>query len=160
MAIIALISVLVLVPALEAQETILPVDEIKAGMTGKGRSVFLGDKIEEFDVEILGVMKNVRPKKDMIVVRVKGEAVDRAGVMQGMSGSPIYVDGKLIGALAYMFARFATEPIAGVTPIGEMLAISNKATPKATFSAILENKSFSLALTKMLNSDPKAPIYS
>ncbi|MFC2165215.1 SpoIVB peptidase S55 domain-containing protein [Acidobacteriota bacterium] len=135
MTVIVVISALVFVSVLEAQEMILPVDEIKAGMKGKGRSVFLGDKIEEFDVEILGVMRNVRPKKDMIVVRVKGEAAERAGVIQGMSGSPIYVNGKLIGALSYMLARFSKEPIAGVTPIGEMLSLPKRESSKATFSA-------------------------
>jgi len=133
--IIVLLSAHMFGSILDAQETILSVDEIKAGMTGKGRSVFLGDKIEEFDVEILGVMRNVRPKKDMIVARVKGEAVERAGVIEGMSGSPVYVDGKLIGALAYKFANFAKEPIAGITPIGEMLAISKRGASRATFSA-------------------------
>jgi len=132
---IVLIFAPMFVSTLEAQETILPVDEIKAGMTGKGRSVFLGDKIEEFDVEILGVMRNVRPKKDMIIARVMGEAVERAGVIEGMSGSPVYINGKLIGALAYKFADFAKEPIAGITPIGEMLQISERESSKSSFSA-------------------------
>jgi hypothetical protein len=123
---------------IEAQSQILPVSQVKAGMKGKGRSVFEGSALEEFDVEVLGVLANnagVGPKKNLILVRLDSERLLREGVAQGMSGSPIYIDGKLIGALAYSFA-FAKVPIAGITPIEEMLAIAqDEETPRTFYSA-------------------------
>ncbi len=101
---------------------ILPVEQVKAGMKGKGKSVFQGGRVENFDVEILGVLENVQPKKNVILARLSGMGLENTGIIQGMSGSPVYIDGKLIGAVAYSFP-FAKEPIAGITPIGEMLAI-------------------------------------
>jgi len=120
--------------SLEGVQNILPVDQIEAGMKGKGRSVFLGDTIEEFDVEVLGVMRNIQPKKDLIVVRISGASIGDAGVMQGMSGSPIYIDGKLIGALSYSLGAFVKEPLALVTPINEMMAIPEKESAKSSFT--------------------------
>jgi len=120
--------------SLEGIQNILPVDQIEAGMKGKGRSVFLGDTIEEFDVEVLGVMRNIQPKKDLIVVRISGASIGDAGVMQGMSGSPIYIDGKLIGALSYSLGAFVKEPLALVTPINEMMAIPEKEPTKSSFA--------------------------
>jgi hypothetical protein len=97
-------------------------------MHGIGKTVFQGDKIEDFDVEILGVLENVGPRQSLIIVRLAGELLQHTGIMQGMSGSPIYVDGKLIGALAFAFP-FAKDPIGAVRPIGEMLPISNETAP-------------------------------
>lgn len=101
----------------------MPVDQIKPGMKGKGKSVFRGSEIQEFDAEILGIVENNRPKRNVILARLSGMGLENTGVIQGMSGSPVYIDGKLIGAVAYSF-EFAKEPIAGITPIGEMMAIS------------------------------------
>lgn len=115
-------------------QNILPVDQIETGMKGKGRSVFLGDTIEEFDVEVLGVMRNIQPKKDLIVVRISGAGIEEAGVVQGMSGSPVYIDGKLIGALSYSLGSFVKEPLALVTPINEMMAIPDKEPAKSSFT--------------------------
>lgn len=109
---------------------ILPLEGVKAGMKGKGRSVFSGDKIEEFDVEILGVLANNSPKRSAIIARLSGLRLEQTGVLQGMSGSPVYIDGKLIGAVAFSFA-YAKEPIAGITPIAEMLAIAGDPAPPA-----------------------------
>jgi hypothetical protein len=114
-------------------QDVIPVDQIEAGMKGKGRSVFLGDTIEEFDVEVLGVMRNIQPKKDLIVVRIGGANIEDAGVIQGMSGSPVYIQGKLIGALSYSLGAFVKEPIALVTPINEMMAIPEKEPAKSSF---------------------------
>lgn len=113
--------------------TILPLNEVKAGMQGIGKSVFEEDKIEQFEVEILGVLHNVQPKRSIILARLKGGRLDTAGMIQGMSGSPVYVGGKLIGAVAYSFP-YAKEAVAGITPIEEMLGISDKESPKASFS--------------------------
>lgn len=118
---------------LGAVENILPVDQVKPGMTGKGRTVFQGTAIQEFDVEVLGVLPNQSAKKSIILARLKGQGLENTGVVQGMSGSPVYIDGKLIGAVAYSFP-FSKEPIAGITPIEEMLAISGDTSkPPASF---------------------------
>src|SRR6202007_995897 len=88
-------------------------------------TVFEGVKPESMDVEVLGILKNVNgPKGDVILVRLSGEKVEYTGVVAGMSGSPVYFDGKLAGALAFRIGEFSKEPIAGVTPIGEMLEIN------------------------------------
>jgi hypothetical protein len=99
-----------------------PVDELRAGMKGIGKTVFEGTTIEDFDVEILGVLKNSAPKQDMIMARVSGGPLARTGVMQGMSGSPVYIDGRLVGALAFAF-NFSKDPIGGIQPIGQMVDI-------------------------------------
>jgi hypothetical protein len=106
------------------KETI-PVGQIHAGMRGVAYTVFQGTKPEPMDVEVLGVMRNVNgPKGDIILVRLHGEKAEYTGVVAGMSGSPVYIDGKLAGALAFRIGEFSKEPIAGVTPIAEMLEIS------------------------------------
>jgi len=118
----------------EGSVTTLPLDQVKPGMQGKGKTVFKENKIEEFDVEILDVLYNIAPKRNIILAKLKGSIVDNAGVIQGMSGSPVYVGGKLIGAVAYSFGDFAKEAIAGITPIGEMLSVSREEAPKSSFS--------------------------
>jgi len=119
--------------SVEGTSPILPLDQIKVGMTGKGKSVFIEDKIEEFEVEILGILYNVQPRKNIIWAKLKGARLERTGVPQGMSGSPVYVDGKLIGAVAYVFP-YSKEAIAGITPIEEMLDITSKESPKSSIS--------------------------
>src|SRR5689334_4663797 len=103
----------------------IPVSEIHAGMKGVAYTVFQGVKPEPMDVEVLGVLKNANgPKGDIILVRLHGTKPEYTGVVAGMSGSPVYLDGKLAGALAFRIGEFSKEPIAGVTPIGEMLEIN------------------------------------
>src|SRR3954468_5283289 len=107
--------------SLSAQsQKFMTVDEIRPGMKGYGKTVFQGTKIEQFDVEILGVLKNIAPKQDMILARLSGGPLEHTGVIAGMSGSPVFIDGKLIGAVAFAFP-FAKDPIAGVQPIHQML---------------------------------------
>src|ERR1700684_3116459 len=107
-----------------AQPTI-SVDQIHAGMRGYALTVFEGVKPESMDVEVLGVLRNTNgPKGDIILIRLHGKKVEYTGVVAGMSGSPVYLDGKLAGALAFRIGEFSKEPIAGVTPIAEMLEIS------------------------------------
>src|SRR5215213_3316981 len=102
--------------------TTLPIEAVKPGMVGIGRTVFSGSKLEDFKVEILGVMRNVlAPKRNLILARLEGGPLAKTGVIAGMSGSPVYVDGKLMGAVSYSLGQFSTEPIAGITPIDEML---------------------------------------
>jgi hypothetical protein len=111
-------------PSQGPQQTI-SVDQIHAGMRGVAYTVFQGIKPEPMDVEVLGVLHNVNgPKGDIILIRLHGTKVEYTGVVAGMSGSPVYLDGKLAGALAFRIGEFSKEPIAGVTPIASMLEIN------------------------------------
>ena len=104
---------------------LMPLDQIHEGMRGTALTVFQGVKPESMDVEVLGVMHNVNgPKGDIILVRLHGTKPEYTGVVAGMSGSPVYFDGKLAGALAFRIGEFSKEPIAGVTPIEEMMEIN------------------------------------
>ncbi len=105
--------------ASQGVETI-PVDAIEPGMVGEGRTVFSAEEIETFNVTIMGVLRNYGPNQNMILAKLEGGPLADTGVIAGMSGSPVYIDGKLIGAVAYSFP-FSKEPIAGITPIGEMI---------------------------------------
>lgn len=111
-----------------AQPAILPLSEVKPGMRATGRTVFSGAAVEEFQAEILGVLENVAPRQSIILARLSGGPLERTGVLQGMSGSPVFINGKLIGAVALSFP-FSKEPIAGIRPIQEMLASSATAAP-------------------------------
>ncbi|HXG59459.1 MAG TPA: SpoIVB peptidase S55 domain-containing protein [Thermoanaerobaculia bacterium] len=106
-----------------ASET-MPLSQVRKGMKGHGLTVFEGNRVEKFDVEILGVLHNVGPGLDIILARVDSPIVRRAGVIAGMSGSPVIVDGKVIGALAFAW-QFAREPVAGITPIEQMLKLAS-----------------------------------
>jgi len=114
-------------PAAEAPKTTqtIPVSAIHTGMRGVAYTVFQGTKPEPMEVEVLGVLKNMNgPKGDIILVRMHGTKVEYTGVVAGMSGSPVYFEGKLAGALAFRIGEFSKEPIAGVTPIADMLEIN------------------------------------
>lgn len=109
----------------QVSQPTIAVDQIHAGMRGVAYTVFEGIKPESMDVEVLGVLHNVNgPKGDVILVRLHGPKVEYTGVVSGMSGSPVYLDGKLAGALAFRIGEFSKEPIAGVTPIADMLEIN------------------------------------
>jgi hypothetical protein len=104
-----------------ASPTRMSVDEIRPGMIGIGHTVFKGDRIEEFKVEFIGVLRNViGPSRNLILARLEGGPLASTGVIAGMSGSPVYIDGRLIGAVSYALGSFSKEPIAGITPIAEM----------------------------------------
>jgi hypothetical protein len=108
-----------------AKVQILPEDQVKAGMHGVAYTVFEGVTPESMDVEILGVLRNMAgPKSDVILARLHGKKVEYTGVVAGMSGSPVYIDGKLVGAIAYRIGSFSKEPIAGITPAASMLEIN------------------------------------
>src|SRR5215470_18237581 len=117
-------SDLTVAQAPKAVDTI-SVNQIHAGMKGIAYTVFQGTKPEPMDVEVLGVLRNANgPKGNVILVRLTGSKPEYTGVVAGMSGSPVYFDGKLAGALAFRIGEFSKEPIAGVTPIAEMMEIN------------------------------------
>ena len=108
-----------------------PVDELKPGMVAVGRTVFEGDRLDEFKVHILGVLHNViGPRRDLILARLEGGPLAHTGVIAGMSGSPVYIDGRLVGAVSYSLGAFSKEPIAGITPIGEMIEAATLPAPR------------------------------
>src|SRR6266446_3343489 len=109
------------VPAAQGPQPTMNVDEIRPGMVAVGRTVFEGTRVEEFKVNILGVLENViGTHRNLILARLEGGPLANTGVIAGMSGSPVYIDGKLIGAVSYSLGSFPKEPIAGITPIEEM----------------------------------------
>ncbi len=97
-----------------------PLSEVKAGLRGYGYSVFQGEEPERFDVEVLGVVNNLSTDFPLIIARLKGRYVEGGGVIAGMSGSPVFVEGRLLGAVAYGF-QFSSEPVAGIVPIEAVL---------------------------------------
>src|SRR5947207_13103837 len=104
----------------------LGVEELKPGMKGVARTVFAGSETQEFGVEILGVLPGFPgPHQSGIIARLSGNNVEKTGVFAGMSGSPVYIDGRLVGAIAFSFP-FSKEPIAGITPIQQMIDIFEK----------------------------------
>ncbi len=112
-----------LVAGLPAQSKTFPVSELKPGMVAIGRTVFQGDQLDEFKAHILGVLHNsIGPRRDLILARLEGGPLANTGVIAGMSGSPVYIDGRLVGAVSYSLGEFSKEPIAGITPIEEMIA--------------------------------------
>jgi hypothetical protein len=100
---------------------ILRLADVKPGMIGQALTVFAGTKPEPFKIRVVAVMRNFLPKEDVILIRAEDPRVEFSGIVAGMSGSPVYVDGKLMGAIAYAWS-FSKEPLGGVTPIETMLA--------------------------------------
>lgn len=112
-------------PAFKPNVPIMRLSEVHAGMKGVAYTVFQGTKPEPMNLEVLGVLKNMNgPDSDVILIRLQGTKPEYTGVVAGMSGSPVYIDGKLVGALAFRIGEFSKEPIAGVTPIEQMLEIN------------------------------------
>jgi hypothetical protein len=120
---ITVLTVVCLAYESNSNPKLMPLNEVRPGMKGYGMSVFQGSKPERFEVEVLGTLEGVpNPKQSIVIARLSGALVDRTGVFAGMSGSPVYIDGRLVGAVAYAFP-FAKEPIAGITPIKYMIDI-------------------------------------
>jgi hypothetical protein len=117
----------------------MSVDEVRPGMTGVGRTVFEGDKVEEFTVHILGVLRNINgPRRDMVLARLEGGPLAETGVIAGMSGSPVYIDGRLLGAVAFSLGQFPKEPLAGITPIEEMIQAAGPQPRRAPPEAVTQ----------------------
>jgi hypothetical protein len=122
---------------LPAAERHMAVSEIKPGMVGTGRTAFRGTTLEDFQVHILGVLRNTfAPNRDLILARLEGGPLKETGVIAGMSGSPVYIDGRLIGAVSYSLGSFATEPIAGITPIAEMIDAARTAAARRPMAPV------------------------
>ncbi len=110
-----------------------PLDQVKPGQVGIGRTIFAGDTIEEFKVNVIGVLHNViGPQRDLILAKLEGGPLANTGVIQGMSGSPVYIDGRIVGAVSYALGSFPREPIAGITPIAEMTSAVSGGGPRPT----------------------------
>jgi SpoIVB peptidase S55 len=122
LALFAFVSPL-LIPNVSAQSNeILPLDQVRPGMPGYAYTIFAGDQVEKFDLEVIGVLPNfLGPRQSIILVQLKGPKVERTGVVAGMSGSPVYLDGKLAGALSLKLGIFTKDPIGGVTPIEDVI---------------------------------------
>ena len=141
-----LFAALALFAASAFADNTMPLSQVQKGMRGYGETVFEGNKLERFDVEILGVLHNIAPGQDLILAKVDSPVIQRAGVIAGMSGSPIYIDGKVIGALAYSW-QFAKEPVAGITPIDEMLKIADASTTPSGALPAMTGSEFLKAIT-------------
>src|ERR1700682_6458711 len=119
---LALLAVIFPILSLAQSNEILPLDQVRPGMQGYAFTIFAGDQVEKFDLEVIGVMPNfLGPRQSIILVQLKGPKVERTGVVAGMSGSPVYLDGKLAGALSLRLGIFTKDPIAGVTPIEDVI---------------------------------------
>ena len=126
-----LTSLALLVVSLPAAPPYYPIDRVKPGMVATGYTVWQGDKIEPFEAHIIGVLRNViGPKRDLILAKLEGGPLANTGVIAGMSGSPVYIDGQLVGAVSYSLGAFSKEPIAGITPIAEMIDAATLDTPR------------------------------
>src|SRR5262245_65265265 len=107
----------------QSKTEFFPIDQVKPGMRAIGYTVFSGAEPKKFDLEILGVMKGFpNPQQNAVLSRLLGDEVNHTGVFQGMSGSPVYIDGKLLGAVAFGY-QFAKDPIAGIMPIQQMIDV-------------------------------------
>jgi hypothetical protein len=129
---IAVSLVLLGLSGLRAASPQMSVADIRPGMTGVGRTVFNGTQVEEFKAHIIGVIENViGTQRNLILAKLEGGPLANTGVIPGMSGSPVYIDGQLIGAVSYALGSFSKEPIAGITPIAEMTDATAFAAPRA-----------------------------
>jgi hypothetical protein len=125
------VSLALVAVSLPAAPPYYPLDQVKTGVEATGFTVWQGDKIEEFKVHIIGVLRNViGPKRDLIIAKLEGGPLAETGVIAGMSGSPVYIDGQLVGAVSYSLGQFAKQPIAGITPIAEMIDAAMLDTPR------------------------------
>ena len=141
------------------QAEFFPLAEVKPGLKGIGKTIFKGIVIEEFNVEILGVIEKIRPRRNLILARLSGTKIERTGVFAGMSGSPVYIEGKLLGAVAFAFP-FSKEPITGITPIQEMVRVfQGEAKHARSWSpqTNLKNRLQAFGLGREFDTPPKLP---
>src|SRR6185295_8654717 len=133
-------------------------EDVRPGMKGVARTVFSGKEPEEFQLEILGVLDGFTgPRQSTIIARLSGANVARTGVFAGMSGSPVFIDNKLVGAIAYSFP-FAKEPICGITPIKQMIDIFERVKERPRTTEARAFSFSSLASADWKSSLPKQPV--
>ncbi len=145
--------------AADGSPEIFPLDQVKPGMTGTGYTIFSGDGIESFTFSVIGVMPNViGPQESIILVQLAGAKVEHTGVVAGMSGSPVYIDGKLLGAVSLKLGIFNKEPIAGVTPIEEMLSLPSTP-PDASVADIFSTPHYPLPDSFSAETGISGPVY-
>ncbi len=142
-------------PTVATNSNFFPLSELKEGLRGTARTVFRGSEAEEFNVEILGIVPGaIGPKQDMIIGRLSGGGADRTAVFAGMSGSPVYINGKLLGAISYSFP-FSKEPICGITPIEQMIQIFEQG--QSVKTKVREPRTVSFAELAATNWKPEFP---
>jgi len=124
----------------EAKTDFFRIEDLKPGMKGVGRTVFQGTRPEEFQVEILGVLHGINPGASAVLAKFSGDRIERTGIFEGMSGSPVYIDGKLLGAVAFSFT-FAKEAIGGITPITQMVEAFEQVSESPTAPRVILKKS-------------------
>jgi len=154
---LAVLAVCLFAPALLAADPdIFPLSQVQPGMKGEAYTIFAGDQIEKFDLVVIGVMPNfLAPKESIILVQLLGPKVEHTGVVAGMSGSPVYIDGKLAGALSLKLGVFSKEPLAGVTPIENILSLpkGQPATLRAEATPVGEEPSSPLQARFQISSE-------
>lgn len=129
----ALLGAVGVLAAVPQASPFFPIDQVRPGQVGIGRTVYAGDTVDQFKANIIGVLRNVMgPKRDLILAKLEGGPLATTGVIQGMSGSPVYIDGRLVGAVSYALGSFPREPIAGITPIGEMIDSIDSGGPRTS----------------------------
>src|ERR1051326_1503028 len=142
-----------------SQTQLMKVDDVRPGMKGVGYTVFEGTKPEPMGVTVLVVLRNLNgPKSDVWLVRLEGEKAQFTGVVAGMSGSPVYIDGKLLGAIAYRIGQFSKEPIAGITPIEQMLEINEFDASMPAAGTPVSAKPFGATKTSTPGADETSPM--
>src|SRR6266581_1349088 len=157
---VALAALLSFVGTCRAQDSqdILPLDQVKPGMKGYAYTIFAGDQIEKFDLLVIGVMPNfLGPKQSIILVQLEGPKVEHTGVVAGMSGSPVYIEGKLAGALSLKLGIFTKESLAGATPIEDMFALRLDNAVTTAAAAAPESAPSQLALTAAIARNVQVP---
>ena len=143
---LALLPLVALSQAPPTSADILPLKDVRAGMQGYAYTIFAGEQVEKFDLEVIGVMNNfLGPGQSIILIQLKGPKVERTGVVAGMSGSPVYLEGKLAGALSLKLGVFTKDPIGGVTPIEDVLHPPAKLASEAIPAPPSTTAAFSLA---------------
>lgn len=146
----AIMFLVLITLALFAWPDIMKVSEIKAGMQGEGKTIFKDSQVEKFSFQVLGILEKFVPNKDLIIVELLSPQIQESGVMAGMSGSPLYIDGKIIGAVSYGFS-FAKKPIAGVTPIEDIINTFEYNKPSYSIDIGEIRLDFSAENTAMIN---------
>lgn len=147
----AILACVFLWAPLPATTPLMPLSEVRPGMVGVGRTVFEGAELQEFKVHVIGVLKNVQgPRRDLVLARLEGGPLAATGVAQGMSGSPVYIDGRLVGAVSYAIGSFSKEAIAGITPIAEMkdaTGLARRSSPQARIELPITPEGLAAALS-------------